>query len=129
MAHVKDIKCRFCGMGFSQFIHNTDIQTFAASCCQQHLLQWLCDYFSQSPSSSSSQCSQPEPAWPAHSSTLQSTRKSLTHCTTSEGVLPQWTQYIVEDDKGALRSTHIAQTMAGTSEHHLTEARNYKAQE
>eukprot|EP00971_Amphidinium_carterae_P028930 569068-Amphidinium_carterae.1 len=28
---TKDIKCRFCGKGFSQFIHDTDIQTFAAT--------------------------------------------------------------------------------------------------
>eukprot|EP00971_Amphidinium_carterae_P185540 3684087-Amphidinium_carterae.1 len=28
---TKDIKCRFFGKGFSQFIHNTDIQTFAAT--------------------------------------------------------------------------------------------------
>eukprot|EP00971_Amphidinium_carterae_P119196 2361027-Amphidinium_carterae.2 len=28
---TKDIKCRFCGKGFSQFIHDTDTQTFAAT--------------------------------------------------------------------------------------------------
>eukprot|EP00971_Amphidinium_carterae_P025061 494742-Amphidinium_carterae.2 len=28
---TKDIKCRFCGEGFSQFIHDTDTQTFAAT--------------------------------------------------------------------------------------------------
>eukprot|EP00971_Amphidinium_carterae_P083076 1643405-Amphidinium_carterae.1 len=28
---TKDIKCRFCGKGFSQFIHDTDMQTFAAT--------------------------------------------------------------------------------------------------
>eukprot|EP00971_Amphidinium_carterae_P095234 1883932-Amphidinium_carterae.2 len=26
---TKDIKCRFCGKGFSQFVHDTDTQTFA----------------------------------------------------------------------------------------------------
>eukprot|EP00971_Amphidinium_carterae_P051688 1017484-Amphidinium_carterae.1 len=28
---TKDIKCRFCGNGFSHFIHDTDTQTFAAT--------------------------------------------------------------------------------------------------
>eukprot|EP00971_Amphidinium_carterae_P256365 5090345-Amphidinium_carterae.1 len=28
---TKDIKCRFCGQGFSQFIHDTDTQTLAAT--------------------------------------------------------------------------------------------------
>eukprot|EP00971_Amphidinium_carterae_P041496 814796-Amphidinium_carterae.1 len=28
---TKDIECRFCGKGFSQFIHDADIQTFAAT--------------------------------------------------------------------------------------------------
>eukprot|EP00971_Amphidinium_carterae_P311462 6190398-Amphidinium_carterae.3 len=28
---TKDIKCRFCGEGFSQIIHDTDTQTFAAT--------------------------------------------------------------------------------------------------
>eukprot|EP00971_Amphidinium_carterae_P314128 6243949-Amphidinium_carterae.1 len=28
---TKDIKCRFYGKGFSQFIHDTDTQTFAAT--------------------------------------------------------------------------------------------------
>eukprot|EP00971_Amphidinium_carterae_P080180 1586692-Amphidinium_carterae.1 len=37
---TKDIKCRLCGKGFSQFIHDTDIQTFAAtpSSMAMHLL-------------------------------------------------------------------------------------------
>eukprot|EP00971_Amphidinium_carterae_P030539 600624-Amphidinium_carterae.1 len=30
-SRTKDIKCRFCGKGFSQFIHDTDTQTFAAT--------------------------------------------------------------------------------------------------
>eukprot|EP00971_Amphidinium_carterae_P001013 19948-Amphidinium_carterae.1 len=42
-------------------------------------------------------------------------------CTTSKRVLPQ--------SKGAVWSMHIAQTMAGTSEHNLAEARVYKIQE
>eukprot|EP00971_Amphidinium_carterae_P216627 4300413-Amphidinium_carterae.1 len=28
---TKDSKCRFCGKGFPQFIHDTDAQTFAAT--------------------------------------------------------------------------------------------------
>eukprot|EP00971_Amphidinium_carterae_P166725 3304066-Amphidinium_carterae.1 len=28
---TKDIKCKFCVKGFSQFIHDTDTQTFAAT--------------------------------------------------------------------------------------------------
>eukprot|EP00971_Amphidinium_carterae_P308939 6138694-Amphidinium_carterae.1 len=28
---TKDIRCRFCGKGFSQFIHHVDTQTFAAT--------------------------------------------------------------------------------------------------
>eukprot|EP00971_Amphidinium_carterae_P228457 4531378-Amphidinium_carterae.2 len=28
---TKDIKCKFCGKGFSQFIQDTDTQTFAAT--------------------------------------------------------------------------------------------------
>eukprot|EP00971_Amphidinium_carterae_P233501 4634054-Amphidinium_carterae.2 len=112
---TKDIKCRFCGKRFSQFIHDTFFNgnAFITTHNRHH----------QDADSSSSQFSQP--TWP-HSSILQSTRKSST---TSKGILPQSSQHAVEDDKGALRSTHIAETMAGASQCNLTKARVYKTQE
>eukprot|EP00971_Amphidinium_carterae_P263141 5220937-Amphidinium_carterae.2 len=44
----------------------------------------------------------------------QYTNRRVSHCATSKGVLPQSTQYIVEDDKNTLRSTRITHTMAST---------------
>eukprot|EP00971_Amphidinium_carterae_P015258 300896-Amphidinium_carterae.1 len=43
---TKDIKCKFCGKGFSQFIHDTDTQTFAAtlSSTAMRLLLTICDH-------------------------------------------------------------------------------------
>eukprot|EP00971_Amphidinium_carterae_P050436 993325-Amphidinium_carterae.1 len=51
---TKDIKCRFCGKDFSQFIHDTDTQTLAATTSSMAMRLLL-----EKTPSNSSQSSQP----------------------------------------------------------------------
>eukprot|EP00971_Amphidinium_carterae_P349926 6491300-Amphidinium_carterae.1 len=121
---TKDIKCRFCGKRFSQFIHDTDIQTFAATpsmtsmaMCLLLTIAIIKQFTVYTTDVANAFLNIPID------------EEVIVQPLEAKGVLPQSTQYIVEDDKSTLRSTHITQTMARTSQYNPTKTWFHKTLE
>eukprot|EP00971_Amphidinium_carterae_P132877 2631243-Amphidinium_carterae.3 len=108
----KDIKYRSCGKGFSQIIHDTDIQTYAAT----HQVRWLWPRYATTTHNRHRQTihslhNRRCKCTPQHANRRRSSRRSVG--ATTQGV-PQSTSHFAVNDKSTLRATHCTQTMAGT---------------
>eukprot|EP00971_Amphidinium_carterae_P301530 5991067-Amphidinium_carterae.3 len=94
---TKDIKCRFCGKGFAQFIHDTDTETLAATPSSIAMRPLLTIAIVKQLTVFTTDVA----------SAFLKTRIGESAGTTRKGVLPQSTTHSARDDKGTLRVAHI----------------------